>query len=77
MALLTVNNYILLEEAAEPSSQFGSKGENDNKYKVAVCGDMECKPGDTIYVLNTLGKVNVDGKEYTVAQKDEVVAYVA
>lgn len=77
MALLTVNDYILLEEVTDKSSQFGSKGDNKHKFKVAYGPGTLFEPGAIVYVLNTLGKINIDDQEYEVAQKDEVVAYVA
>lgn len=78
MSLKLKNSYLLLEPVEDVSSQFAK--EASNKFKVAfnyMNFPTGYDAGEIVYVLNTLGEMNVEGKKYTVAEASEVVAYVA
>ncbi len=76
MGLQLQNNYLLLSQVTDSSSQFVADGQNSNKYQVAFDkGDY--KAGDVVYMTGYCEKLEIDGTEYMLAKEDEVVARVA
>ena len=73
MGLTLENNYLLLTRVDEGSSQFVAEGNDSHKYVVAVGGGFYNK-GTTVYILNQLNSLDIDGVEYYVAEDSEVVA---
>lgn len=79
MAVVLANHHLLLQEVKDASSQFALDTPTANKYTVAYCNPevTPVKPGQTVYLLDVLGKLEIEGTEYVVAEPEQVVAYVA
>lgn len=77
MGIGVTPDYILLEQMVDDVSRFVSEGES-NRYSVVFSNmDSDFYKGQEVYLLNPLGKITIDGKELTVANTSEVIAYVA